>query len=126
MAGPVDAAFFARLTAANERFRAGLPDTLRRLGGAGTGFDPDAPAAALAAELQSLLHTLAGAAVTFGFRELGQGARALEQRLRVLTAFEHVGEDDWRAWLASLDDFVRSGLAAPAPAYHSAAFSLLP
>jgi hypothetical protein len=50
--------------------------------------------------------------VTFGFRELGQGARALEQRLRVLTAFELVGEDDWRAWLSSLDEFVRSGLAA--------------
>jgi len=80
----------------------------------------------VAGDLTSLLHTLAGAAVTFGFRELGQGARALEQRLRVLTAFELVGEDDWQAWLASLDDFVRVGLAGPAPAYHSAAFSLLP
>jgi HPt (histidine-containing phosphotransfer) domain-containing protein len=126
MPGPVDADFFVRLTQANAEFRAGLPDTLRRLGEAGTGFDPGAPSAALAAELQSLLHALAGAAVTFGFRELGQGGRALEQRLRVLTAFEHVGADDWRAWLASLDDFVRSGLAAPQPAYHSAAFSLLP
>ena len=126
MANAVDADFFVRLTRANADFRAGLPDTLRRLGGAGTGFDPAAPAAALAAELQSLLHTLAGAAVTFGFRELGQGARALEQRLRVLTAFEHVGADDWRAWLAELDNFVRTGLAAPQPAYHSAAFSLLP
>ncbi len=64
--------------------------------------------------------------MTFGFRELGQGARALEQRLRVLTAFELVGADDWQAWLAALDEFVRSGLAAPEPAYHSAAFSLLP
>ncbi|WP_229467231.1 Hpt domain-containing protein [Massilia sp. Mn16-1_5] len=114
------------MTQANADFRAGLPDTLRRLGQAGSGFDPGAPSAALAAELQSLLHALAGAAVTFGFRELGQGARALEQRLRVLTAFEHVGADDWRAWLASLDEFVRGGLAAPQPAYHSAAFSLLP
>jgi HPt (histidine-containing phosphotransfer) domain-containing protein len=126
MTGTVDTDFFVRLTQANEDFRDGLPDTLRRLGAAGADFDPAAPAPALAAELQALLHTLAGAAVTFGFRELGQGARALEQRLRVLTAFEHVGEDDWQAWLASLDDFVRSGLAAPAPAYHSAAFSLLP
>jgi len=121
-----DADFFVRLTQANEDFRAGLPATLRRLGAAGAGFDPAAPAPELATELQTLLHTLAGAAVTFGFRELGQGARALEQRLRVLTAFELVGEDDWQAWLSALDEFVRTGLVAPAPAYHSAAFSLLP
>jgi HPt (histidine-containing phosphotransfer) domain-containing protein len=126
MAGPGDADFFVRLMQANEDFRAGLPATLRRLGAAGADFDPASPAPGPAANLQSLLHTLAGAAVTFGFRELGQGARALEQRLRVLTAFVHVGEDDWRAWLASLDDFVRGGLAAPAPAHHSAAISLLP
>jgi HPt (histidine-containing phosphotransfer) domain-containing protein len=122
----VDTDFFVRLTQANADFRAGLPSTLRRLGAAGADFNPAAPAPQLAAELQSLLHTLAGAAVTFGFRELGQGARALEQRLRVLTAFELVGEDDWQAWLSALDEFVRSGLAAPEPAYHSAAFSLLP
>jgi HPt (histidine-containing phosphotransfer) domain-containing protein len=126
MTAPADADFFVRLTQANEDFRAGLPATLRRLGQAGANFDPATPDLALAAELQALLHTLAGAAVTFGFRELGQGGRALEQRLRVLTAFEHVGEDDWQAWLASLDDFVRGGMAAPPPAYHSAAFSLLP
>jgi HPt (histidine-containing phosphotransfer) domain-containing protein len=123
---PVDTDFFVRLTQANADFRAGLPSTLRRLGAAGADFNPAAPAPQLATELQSLLHALAGAAVTFGFRELGQGARALEQRLRVLTAFELVGEDDWRAWLSALDEFVRSGLAAPEPAYHSAAFSLLP
>jgi len=123
---PVDTDFFVRLTQANADFRAGLPSTLRRLGAAGADFNPAAPAPQLATELQSLLHALAGAAVTFGFRELGQGARALEQRLRVLTAFELVGEDDWQAWLSALDEFVRSGLAAPEPAYHSAAFSLLP
>ena len=126
MAAPVDTDFFVRLTRANADFRAGLPSTLRRLGAAGADFNPATPAPQLAAELQSLLHALAGAAVTFGFRELGQGARALEQRLRVLTAFELVGEDDWQAWLSALDEFVRSGLAAPEPAYHSAAFSLLP
>ena len=126
MSTSVDTNFFVRLTQANADFRAGLPSTLRRLGAAGADFDPAVPAPQLAAELQSLLHTLAGAAVTFGFRELGQGARALEQRLRVLTAFELVGEDDWQAWLSALDEFGRSGLAAPEPAYHSAAFSLLP
>ena len=124
MTAPVDTDFFVRLTQANADFRAGLPSTLRRLGAAGADFDPATPAPQLAAELQSLLHALAGAAVTFGFRELGQGARALEQRLRVLTAFELVGEDDWQAWLSALDEFVRGGLAAPEPAYHSAAFSL--
>ena len=124
MTAPVDTDFFVRLTQANTDFRAGLPSTLRRLGAAGADFNPAAPVPQLAAELQSLLHALAGAAVTFGFRELGQGARALEQRLRVLTAFELVGEDDWQAWLSALDEFVRGGLAAPEPAYHSAAFSL--
>jgi HPt (histidine-containing phosphotransfer) domain-containing protein len=123
---PVDTDFFVRLTQANADFRAGLPFTLRRLGAAGADFNPAAPAPQLATELQSLLHALAGAAVTFGFPERGQRARAPAQRLRVLTAFELVGEDDWQAWLSSLDEFVRSGLAAPEPAYHSAAFSLLP
>jgi len=125
MAGPVDAAFFERLTQANERFRAGLPATLAQLAAVRDEIEPGAPAPELVAELQSLLHTLAGAAVTFGFRELGQGARQLEQRLRVLTAFESVGADDWGAWLAALARFVEAGLAAPAPGYHSSAFSIL-
>jgi HPt (histidine-containing phosphotransfer) domain-containing protein len=121
-----DNEFFARLTDANATFRAGLPAALGRIRAAQASLLPAAPAPALLAELQSQLHTLAGASVTFGFRELGQGARALEQRLRVLRAFDTVGEDDWRAWLAALDEFVRAGLAGPPPAYHSAAFSLLP
>jgi len=126
MAGPVDSAFFARLTSANERFRAGLPATLAQLAAAGDELLPAAPQPVLVAELQSLLHTLAGAAVTFAFRELGQGARLLEQRLGVLTAFETVGEDDWGAWLGALARFVEAGLAAPSPGYHSSAFSILP
>ncbi|HAV35149.1 MAG TPA: hypothetical protein DCX52_02130 [Massilia sp.] len=126
MSGPVDAVFFERLTQANERFRAGLPATLAQLAAVRDEIEPDSPAPALVAELQSLLHTLAGAAVTFGFRELGQGARQLEQRLRVLTAFETVGEDDWSAWLDALTRFVQAGLGAPAPGYHSSAFAILP
>lgn len=126
MAGPVDSAFFERLTAANERFRAGLPGTLAQLAAACAELTPAAPARPLVAELQSLLHTLAGAAVTFGFRELGQGARTLEQRLRVLTAFETVGADDWEAWRGALERFAATGLAAPAPGYHGSAFSILP
>ncbi|MEN3276751.1 MAG: hypothetical protein V7631_2541 [Massilia sp.] len=122
----IDAGFFARLTRANDAFRAGLPATLERLAVLHAGFDPAAPAAEVVAALQSQLHTLAGAAVTFGFRELGRGARALEQRLRVLTAFETVGADHWRAWLAMLDDFVRASPEGPTPGYHSAAFSMLP
>ncbi|MDB5745262.1 MAG: hypothetical protein JWP72_110 [Massilia sp.] len=122
----IDTGFFARLTQANRDFRTGLPATLGRIQATRADFVPAAPAQHQVVELQALLHALAGAAVTFGFRELGQGARALEQRLRVLRAFDTVGEDDWRAWLAALDDFVRAGLDAPAPAYHSAAFSLLP
>ena len=37
---------------------------------------------------------------------MGQQARALEQRLRVLMAFEVVAARDWENWLASLDDYM--------------------
>ncbi|QNA88962.1 hypothetical protein G4G28_11580 [Massilia sp. Dwa41.01b] len=107
----MQAGFFARLMQANETFRAGLPGTLRRLQDVRAGLDPAAPAADLVAELGALLHTLAGAAATFGFREMGQGARSLEQRLRVLTAFDHVGAGDWSAWLAGVEQFAQAGLA---------------
>ncbi|WP_229425016.1 Hpt domain-containing protein [Massilia sp. Se16.2.3] len=69
----MQAGFFARLMQANETFRAGLPGTLRRLQDVRAGLDPAAPAADLVAELGALLHTLAGAAATFGFSRDGAG-----------------------------------------------------
>lgn len=101
-----DGGFFTRLNQAGADFHAGLPATLQHLGALGSDLLPAAPALPLTRALQAQLHTLAGAAVTFSLRELGQGARVLEQRLRVLTAFDSVGQDDWRAWLAALDEFV--------------------
>ena len=112
MAAAVDASFFARLIDAGERFRHGLPATLDRLGAAAAAFDPALPAPQLVAELQASLHTLAGAAITFGLHGLGQGARALEQRLRVLTVFATVGARDWAVWIADVGAFVT--LHAPA------------
>jgi HPt (histidine-containing phosphotransfer) domain-containing protein len=79
---------------------------------------PAAPDATLVADVIALLHTMAGSATTFGYRVLGQQARALEQRLRVLTAFESVGAADWDAWLAALDTFVAWGRRNPKAAYY--------
>lgn len=110
-AQPADQQFFARLAELNDKFAARLPSTLeqlaalsRQLGSAGEpGFDV-APAAG---ELQAMLHTLAGSAATFGFRGLGHHARLLEQRLRVLRAFDVVGATEWQAWRAELDEYIR-------------------
>jgi hypothetical protein len=49
---------------------------------------------------------------------LGREARSLEQRLRVLTAFESVGAADWDAWLGALDAFVAWGRHNPKAAYY--------
>ncbi len=107
-----DRQFFSRLASANAGFDRGLPATLERLGALGAGLDPAAPAAT-AAELQAMLHTMAGSALTFGYRGLGQHARALEQRLRVLTAFEAVAANDWAAWLGELREFVDAARRDP-------------
>jgi HPt (histidine-containing phosphotransfer) domain-containing protein len=106
MATLIDQEFFARLRALNDKFAAGVPDTLARLRAARLAFDPEAPDAALVKEIHQVLHTVAGSAATFGFRVLGQQARALEQRLRVLMAFELVAPRDWRDWLAALDQYL--------------------
>ncbi|RZA32600.1 MAG: hypothetical protein EOP92_25210 [Lysobacteraceae bacterium] len=107
-----DQQFFSRLASANASFDGRLPAILERIGALGAQLDPTAPAAA-AAELQAMLHTLAGSAVTFGYRGLGQHARLLEQRLRVLTTFEVVAASDWTAWLAELGGFVDAARRDP-------------
>lgn len=114
---PADQQFFARLAELNEQFAARLPSTFERLAalsraidGVGeSGFDV-APAAV---ELQAMLHTLAGSAATFGFRGLGHHARLLEQRLRVLRAFDEVAATEWQAWRAELDEYIRSAQRDP-------------
>lgn len=102
----IDKDFFARLNALNEKFAASVPDTLARLRAQRMAFDPAAPAAATIGDIHQTLHTIAGSAATFGFRTFGQQARALEQRLRVLMAFETVAPGDWSRWLASLDEYI--------------------
>ena len=113
MATLIDQEFFARLNALNDKFAAGIPDTLGRLHTARTQFSAAAPDAALVRELHQILHTVAGSAATFGFRVLGQEARQLEQRLRVLMAFEHIAASDWENWLAALDAYIAWGLHDP-------------
>jgi HPt (histidine-containing phosphotransfer) domain-containing protein len=106
MATLIDQEFFARLRVLNDKFAAGVPDTLARLGALRAAVDPQAPDPRMVADLHQLLHTVAGSAATFGFRNMGHHARALEQRLRVLMAFEVVAARDWENWLCSLDEYM--------------------
>ena len=117
MSTEVDAEFFERLSALNDKFADSLPQTLGRLADARAHLDPAAPPPALVGELHAVLHTLAGSAATFGFRMLGHQARLLEQRLRVFTTFDAVAAQDWEDWLARLDVFVTWGLGNPKAAY---------
>ena len=117
--GPADRQFFARLATLQERFISGVPAVLGRLAAARAAFDPVAPDEQLVAEMQALLHTMAGSAATFNFRVLGHQARALEQRLRVLMAFDTIAEGDWNGWFAELDEFVAWGTRDPKGSYYS-------
>jgi HPt (histidine-containing phosphotransfer) domain-containing protein len=106
MATLIDQEFFARLHALNEKFAASVPATLARLDELRARFDPAAADAALVKELHQSLHTIAGSAATFGFRVFGAQARQLEQRLRVLMAFELIAPKDWNDWLHALDEYI--------------------
>jgi HPt (histidine-containing phosphotransfer) domain-containing protein len=113
MATLIDKDFFARLNALNDKFAASVPATLARLRDAQARFDPDAPDPDITTELHQTLHTIAGSAATFGFRMLGTQARNLEQRLRVLMAFESIAPHDWRNWLSALDVYLTWAEADP-------------
>ena len=108
---PADQQFFERLAELNEKFAARLPSTLENLAALSRQLEragePAFDAAPAAGEVQAMLHTLAGSAATFGFRGLGNHARLLEQRLRVLRAFDVVGATEWQAWRAELDEYIR-------------------
>ncbi|MGZ8290013.1 MAG: Hpt domain-containing protein [Telluria sp.] len=106
MATLIDQDFFAKLNALNDKFASSVPDTMARLRDLRNRFEPAAPDGALVRELHQMLHTIAGSAATFGFRVLGQQARQLEQRLRVLMAFESVAAQDWENWMGGLDEYV--------------------
>lgn len=113
MGTPIDQEFFARLNALNDKFAAGIPETLGRLEQARLRFDASAPDSAVITELHQVLHTIAGSAATFGFRVLGQEARHLEQRLRVLMAYPVIAASDWTDWLDALGEYVAWGLRNP-------------
>ena len=106
MATLIDQDFFARLHALNDKFAASIPTTLERLRVARTSFVPEAPDPELISELHQILHTIAGSAATFGFRVFGVQARQLEQRLRVLMAFDVIAARDWNNWLCALDEYI--------------------
>jgi HPt (histidine-containing phosphotransfer) domain-containing protein len=117
MSTSADADFFARLAELNDKFAASLPQTLGRLSAARNEFDTQQPPLALIEQMHAVLHTLAGSSATFGFRVLGQQARMLEQRLRVLMTFDRVAPQEWEAWMSELDVFVAWGSADPKAAY---------
>jgi len=107
-----DQQFFARLASANAGFASRLPAILERLDALGARLDPRSPAD-VAGELQAMLHTLAGAAATFGYRGLGRHARALEQRLRVLNVFGAAAAGEWAAWIGELGRLVDAARCDP-------------
>lgn len=117
MSSGVDAEFFERLAELNDKFAASLPQTMGKLSAARADFDVAQPAPASVDALHAILHTLAGSAATFGFRVLGQHARILEQRLRVLTTFDAIAPEAWQAWLEELDVFTAWGLHDPKSTY---------
>jgi HPt (histidine-containing phosphotransfer) domain-containing protein len=106
MATLIDQEFFARLSALNDKFAASVPDMLARLRQQRAACNAGAPDAAATKDLHQSLHTIAGSAATFGFRVFGQQARNLEQRMRVLMAFETVAPGDWNRWLEALDEYI--------------------
>ena len=120
MATPIDQDFFARLNALNEKFAAGIPATMGRLQDARTRFQSAAPDAQLIAEMHQVLHTIAGSAATFGFRVLGQEARQLEQRMRVLMAYDVIAASAWDDWLDALGEYIEWALRNPKAADYPA------
>lgn len=118
MASLVDQEFFAKLRALNDRFGASLPATLGRLRDARLAFDPAAPDQVRLTEMHEVLHTLAGSAATFGFRALGQQARALEQDLRLLLAGGEAPAAAWSEWLAGVDRYLAWAERDPKAAYY--------
>jgi HPt (histidine-containing phosphotransfer) domain-containing protein len=110
-----DQEFFARLAELNEKFAGRLPATLVQLAALSQQIDPGVPdgIAPATAEVGAMLHTLAGSAATFGFRELGHHARLLEQRLRVLTTFDDVAPADWLIWRGELDAYIAAAQRDP-------------
>ncbi len=106
MATLIDQDFFTRLRVLNDKFAIGVPGTLAQLGALRAAFDPRVPDRQIVGEIHQMLHTIAGSAATFGFRTMGQQARALEQRLRVLMAFEVIAARDWQHWLDGLDTYL--------------------
>lgn len=121
--GAVDADFFGRLAELNDKFAASLPQTLGRVSAARNAFDTAQPQPELIRELHAVLHTLAGSSATFGFRMLGQQARNIEQRLRVLMTFDAVAPGEWDAWLSELDVFVGWASLDPKGAYPNDEFA---
>ena len=118
MATLIDTEFFARLNALNDKFAASVPATLARLKAKRDNFKADAPDTELIKELHQILHTIAGSAATFGFRILGQKAREIEQRLRVLMAYDSIAAADWENWLATLDEYLAWGALDPKADYY--------
>jgi chemotaxis protein histidine kinase CheA len=120
MSGDTDEEFLARMADLNELFASTLPPSFDRIMQARAAFDARAPQPALAREMESVLHTLAGAAGTFGFAVLGQRARLLERRLCELAALEQADGPGWDAWLVALDTFVAWGRSDPKGPYPQA------
>jgi HPt (histidine-containing phosphotransfer) domain-containing protein len=97
MATLVDQEFQARLAALGAKFAATVPVTMGKISAALAACDAETtPSAATLTELQELLHGVAGSAGTFGFGELGQQCRRIEQALRVVIMAQNFSPSEWQ------------------------------
>ncbi len=96
MATLVDQEFRARLAALGEKFAASVPVTMGKIGQALADCEATFPPGAAQLDvLHELLHGVAGSAGTFGFGELGQQCRRVEQMVRVVIAAHPVPASEW-------------------------------
>ncbi len=99
----------AQLQALREGYARQLPEKLAEVEALWQALTDGVWAWDKAEGLQRLTHTLAGSAPTFGFPEVGQQARKLEQRAKAWRADSCVpGESERRQFKALLDDFLNS------------------
>lgn len=118
MATLVDPDFQSRLRALGDKFAARVPDTTAGIERVLAACAADGATPERLAEVQELLHGIAGSAGTFGFAVLGREARRLEQQARAVLA----GEAEWPPLAAGIAQFLRWAARDPkAEQYDTAA-----
>ncbi len=111
----LDAELLAQLDALRRQFAAGLPKRLDVIDSALASLRADASNHTALPALLTALHSLAGAAGTFGFGELGDAARAAEHRVAAWIA-QGCTTDELDALQQQAQEWRRCNAASPATA----------